>query len=81
VDPRTRSFLAAVAAAAITFAAIAGTGVLLGFTTGASLRAAGVAGLVAALLLLGASRRADSFHAGQGPGAAPSSTGQGPSDD
>jgi predicted anti-sigma-YlaC factor YlaD len=79
MDPRTRSFLAAVAAAAIAFASIAGTGVLLGFAVGASLRAAGVAAVAAALLLLGASRRADSFHAV--PGAAPSSSTEGPTDE
>jgi hypothetical protein len=57
-----RTLRATLLAAFIGFAAVAGLGVFLGFDPAGSLMAGVVAGLLAGLLLWGASRRAESFH-------------------
>jgi hypothetical protein len=58
-----RTLRAVLVAAVIAFAAIAGLGVFLGFDAVGSVLAGLVAALLAGLLLWGASRRAESFHA------------------
>jgi hypothetical protein len=58
-----RTLRAALLAAFIAFASVAGLGLFLGFPTVGSLVAGGVAAVLAALLLWGAARRADTFHA------------------
>lgn len=57
-----RTLGAALLAALITFAAIAGFGVFLGFDATGSVVSGLVLGLLAGLLLWGASRRAETFH-------------------
>lgn len=57
-----RTLGAALLAAVITFGAVAGVGVFLGLGSSGSLIAGIVLGLLAGLLLLGASRRAETFH-------------------
>jgi hypothetical protein len=57
-----RTLRAALLAAFIGFAVIAGLGVFLGFDATGSLVAGAVAGLLFALLIWGAARRADTFH-------------------
>lgn len=57
-----RTYGAALASALVVGGSLAGLGVFLGFPTGPSLGFGAVCGLLAALLLLGASRRADTFH-------------------
>jgi hypothetical protein len=57
-----RTVRAALFAAFIAFAAIAGFGVFLAFDVAASLLVGAVTGVLAGLLLWGASRRADTFH-------------------
>jgi hypothetical protein len=57
-----RTLRAALLAAFIAFAFIAGMGIFLQFEVAASLIAGAVAGLLAGLLIWLASRRADSFH-------------------
>lgn len=57
-----RTLGAALLAAVITFGAVAGVGVFLGLGSSGSLIAGVVLGLLAGLLLLGASRRAETFH-------------------
>ncbi len=62
-----RTLRASLLAGFIVFATIAGLGVFLGFEPGASVIAGAVAAVLAALLIVGASRRADSFHGVQPP--------------
>ena len=62
-----RTLRATLLAAVIGFATIAGLGVLLTEAVTGSLIAGGVAGLLAGLLLWGASRRAESFHPDRDP--------------
>ena len=57
-----RTLRAALLAAFITFAFLAGIGIFLQFEVAASLIAGAVAGALAGLLIWGAARRADSFH-------------------
>lgn len=57
-----RTGVAVALAAFITFAAVAGLGVFLGFAAGGSLVTGAVLGLLAGTLIWGAARRADSFH-------------------
>ncbi len=57
-----RTLRAALLAAFITFAFLAGIGIFLQFEVAASLVAGAVAGALAGLLIWGAARRADSFH-------------------
>jgi hypothetical protein len=57
-----RTVGAALLAAFIAFAAVAGFGVFLGFDTTGSIVAGLVLGLLSGLLLWGASRRAETFH-------------------
>lgn len=57
-----RTMRAALLAALLGFATVAGLGVFLGFPTGGSLVAGAVAALVGGALLLGAGRRAETFH-------------------
>ena len=57
-----RTVRAAVLAAVIGFAVIAGLGVFLGFDTVGSVIAGAVVAVVAALLIWGAARRAETFH-------------------
>ncbi|MEX2504565.1 MAG: hypothetical protein WD378_06920 [Egicoccus sp.] len=57
-----RTLRAALLAAFIGFAAIAGLGVFLGFDATGSLAAGGVVAVVAGLLIWGAARRAETFH-------------------
>lgn len=57
-----RTVSAALLAGLIAFAAVAGTGVFLGFDATGSLISGAVLGVLAALLLWGASRRAATFH-------------------
>ena len=58
-----RTLRAVLVAAVIAFAAVAGLGVFLGFDPVGSVLAGVVAAVLAGLLLWGASRRAESFHA------------------
>jgi hypothetical protein len=57
-----RTLGAALLAAFIAFAAVAGSGVFLGFGTTGPIVAGVVLGLLSGLLLWGASRRAETFH-------------------
>jgi len=57
-----RTLRAALLAAFIGFAAIAGLGTFLGFDATGSLIAGGITAVVAALLIWGAARRAETFH-------------------
>lgn len=57
-----RTYGAAVASALVVGGSLIGLGVFLGFPTVPSVWFGLVCGLLAALLLLGASRRADTFH-------------------
>ncbi len=57
-----RTMRAALLAAFIAFAAVAGFGIMLGFATTGSLVAGVVLGVLAAALIWGAARRAESFH-------------------
>jgi hypothetical protein len=57
-----RTLRAAVAAALLGFATVAGLGVFLGFPTTGSLVSGVVTGVLAGVLLLGAGRRAETFH-------------------
>jgi hypothetical protein len=57
-----RTGVAVALAAFITFAAVAGLGVFLGFGAGGSLVTGAVLGLLAGTLIWAAARRADSFH-------------------
>jgi hypothetical protein len=63
----SRTVRAAVVAGLIAFAAIGGLGVFLGFDATGSVVAGVIGAVLAALLLAGASRRADSFHDAGGP--------------
>ncbi|MFO7959793.1 MAG: hypothetical protein R6U94_02460 [Nitriliruptoraceae bacterium] len=58
----TRTHGAALASAVVVGGSLAGLGVFLGFPTGPSVWFGLVSGLLAGLLLLGASQRADTFH-------------------
>ena len=58
----SRTLFAALLAAVVVGGAVAGLGVFLGFPTNGSLVSGAVAGLLSGLLLLGASRRAETFH-------------------
>jgi hypothetical protein len=60
----SRTVRAALVGAFIGFASVAGLGVFLGFSASGSVVAGVVTGLFAGLLLWGAARRADTFHAG-----------------
>jgi hypothetical protein len=57
-----RTLRAALLAAFIGFAAVAGSGIFLGFAAAGSLLAGVVVGALAALLLWGAARRAETFE-------------------
>lgn len=57
-----RTYRAALAAAVLVGASLAGLGVFLGFPTTGSVWFGVVVGVLSGLLLLAASRRADSFH-------------------
>lgn len=57
-----RTVRASLLAAIIAFAVVAGLGVFLGFEPFASIVAGAVLGVLSALLIWGAARRADSFH-------------------
>jgi hypothetical protein len=57
-----RTVRAALLAAFIAFAAVAGFGVFLGFDPTGSIIAGLVLGVLSALLIWGAARRADTFH-------------------
>jgi hypothetical protein len=57
-----RTLRAALLAAFIAFAFVAGLGLFLTIDTAASIIAGAVAGALAGLLIWGAARRADSFH-------------------
>lgn len=57
-----RTYGAALASALVVGGSLAGLGVFLGFPTAPSLWFGLACGLLAGLLLLGASRRADTFH-------------------
>ncbi len=57
-----RTLRAALLAAVIAFGALAGLGLFLGFGTTTSLVSGAVAAALATLLIVGAARRADSFH-------------------
>jgi hypothetical protein len=57
-----RTLRAMLFAGFIGFAAVAGLGIFLGFDPVGSLVAGAIVGLVAAALLWGAARRADTFH-------------------
>ncbi|MFU8839510.1 MAG: hypothetical protein ACNA8R_02175 [Nitriliruptoraceae bacterium] len=57
-----RTLRAAVTAALLGFVTVAGLGVFLGFPTTGSLVAGAVTGVLAGGLLLGAGRRAETFH-------------------
>jgi hypothetical protein len=57
-----RTLRAALLAAFIGFASVAGLGIFLGFDLGASMITGAVAGLLVGLLIFGAARRADTFH-------------------
>jgi hypothetical protein len=57
-----RTARATVLAGLIAFASVAGLGVFLGFDAAGSLIAGAVLGVLAALLIWAAARRADSFH-------------------
>ena len=58
----TRTHGAALASAVVVGGSLTGLGVFLGFPTGASVWFGLACGLLAGLLLLGASRRANTFH-------------------
>lgn len=62
-----RTLRAALLAAFITFAFLAGIGIFLEFEVGASLITGAIAGLLAGLLIWGAARRAERFHDGPPP--------------
>ena len=57
-----RTLRAALLAAFIAFATVAGLGIVLGFEAGASVITGAVASALVGLLMIGASRRADTFH-------------------
>lgn len=57
-----RTLRAALLAAFIGFAAVAGLGIFLGFDATGSLVAGGITAAVAGLLIWGAARRAETFH-------------------
>ena len=57
-----RTLRAALVAALIAFASVAGFGVFLGFDATGSVIAGAVLAVLAALLIWGAARRADTFH-------------------
>ena len=59
---RARTLRAAIVAMVVTFAAVAGIAVFLGFPGPGSVIAGAVSGVLAGALLLAASRRAASFH-------------------
>jgi len=58
----TRTYGAALASAVVVGGSLTGLGVFLGFPTSPSVWFGLACGLLAGLLLLGASRRADTFH-------------------
>jgi hypothetical protein len=58
-----RTIRAALVGATIGFASVAGLGVFLGFPASGAVVAGVVTGVLAGLLLWGAARRADTFHA------------------
>ena len=62
-----RTLRAALLAAFIPFAVVAGLGSFLGFEVGATLIAGVIAGAIGGLLLWGVARRADTFHAAAPP--------------
>ncbi|MFP4147872.1 MAG: hypothetical protein ACLFV0_00095 [Nitriliruptoraceae bacterium] len=57
-----RTLRAALVAALLGFVTVAGLGVFLGFPTSGSVISGAVVGLLSGGLLLGAGRRADTFH-------------------
>jgi len=59
---RARTLRAAIVAMVVAFVAVAGIAVFLGFPGPGSVIAGAVSGVLAGALLLGASRRAASFH-------------------
>jgi hypothetical protein len=59
----SRTIRAALVGAVIGFASVTGLGVFLGFSAPGSVVAGVITGLLAGLLLWGAARRADTFHA------------------
>lgn len=69
MSPAARTFRAAALALALTFGAIAGIGVFLGFPPAGSAMAGAIGGVMAGGLLLAASRRAASFHVPDDPSA------------